>query len=179
MAVMEHPDGAWPWDQWRGVCLREARRLSQTAADAEDAVQEAFARAWRKRDQCREPDAALCWILQITRNEAHRLRSAGAGQDRRADRLVELRETRLVEEPHDGPAIDRVDVRRALENLTEHERSLILLRYAADLTQEASARALGIPEGTAKFRLHRTRMQLREMLTADDRQDQTRPVKSC
>ena len=169
MAVFEEAGACWRWDLWRGICLREARRLVGTPADAEDAVQEAFVRAWRKRAQCRDPDAALAWLLQITRHEAHRVRAARAGQQRRADRLVELGEARTVAEPHDRSTIQRVDVRRALAGLAQRERDLLLLRYAADLTQHASAQALGIPDGTAKFQLHRTRARLREVLAADDR----------
>lgn len=58
----------------------------------------------------------------------------------------------------------RLDLRRALDGLPEQDRSLLELRYGEDLTQESAARRLGIPEGTAKVRLHRLRKQLRGAL---------------
>src|SRR5881275_805078 len=68
------PDPAlWQWDSARQRCVREARRILGNTEDAEEAVQEAFVRAWRKRDACRTPRAPLPWLLQITRNEAMRL----------------------------------------------------------------------------------------------------------
>src|SRR2546430_15511368 len=68
------PDPAlWQWDSARERCLREARRILGNRDDAEEAVQEALIRAWRKRAACRTPAAPLPWLLQITRNEAMRL----------------------------------------------------------------------------------------------------------
>src|SRR5256714_2456768 len=67
----EHPP--WQWALARQRCLREARRILRNRDDAEEAVQEAMARAWRKRAACRTPSAPLPWLLQITRNEAMRL----------------------------------------------------------------------------------------------------------
>src|SRR5256885_7155960 len=67
----EHPP--WQWAAARQRCLREARRILRNRDDAEEAVQEAMARAWRGRAACRTPAAPLPWLLQITRNEAIRL----------------------------------------------------------------------------------------------------------
>ena len=49
----------------------------------------------------------------------------------------------------------------ALELLSDRDRQLLELRYTEDLTQQAIARRLGIPEGTVKVRLHRARDKLR------------------
>src|SRR5437868_6030023 len=62
----------WQWELSRQRCLREAWRILRNRDDAEEAVQEALARAWRKRAACRTPWAPLPWLLQITRNEAMR-----------------------------------------------------------------------------------------------------------
>jgi RNA polymerase sigma-70 factor, ECF subfamily len=99
-------------------------------------------------------------MLTITRNEALR-------------RLAKRRET-LLEEPNDAlggrpwPELERVpmrlDLERAMAGLSEDERLLLDLRYHEDLTQEAVAERLSIPEGTVKVRLHRLRHRLRETL---------------
>lgn len=99
-------------------------------------------------------------MLTITRNEALR-------------RLGKRRET-LIEEPseqlggHWSAELERVplrlDVERAMAALSADERLLLDLRYQEDLTQEAVAERLSIPEGTVKVRLHRLRHRLRETL---------------
>ena len=57
-----------------------------------------------------------------------------------------------------------VDVRRALAELSEGDRRLLLARYWADMTQREVADLLGMPDGTAKVRLHRLRARLRPTL---------------
>ena len=147
----------WDWDRLRRQCEREARRLLVDSHDAEDAVQEAMARAWRRRDRCRSPEAPLPWFLQITRNEAFRV----------------MAKRRSVDERHWEPAsapleIDRlvlkVDVHRALARLPGRDRALASLRYEEDLAHSRIAALLGTAEGTIRVRLHRLRRKLRREL---------------
>jgi RNA polymerase sigma-70 factor, ECF subfamily len=154
---------SWPWDLARQRCLREARRILRNRDDAEEAVQEALARAWRGRATCRTPATPIPWLLKITRNEAIRL----AARRRRR----ELAEVHLVldeparDEPASDTAIERtltaIATKQALGALGPDERKLIRLRYVYDLTQGQVAEALGVPEGTVKVRLHRARARLR------------------
>ena len=117
-------------------------------------------RAWSRRGSCQSPHAPIPWCLQITRNEAFRRlgRPALAGDHALAD----LPDRRASDEP--DRVIDRVDVRRALARLAPDERVLIALRYSCDWSQPEIARALDIPEGTAKVRLHRVRKRLGTMI---------------
>lgn len=150
----------WDWERFSARCLREARRYLRTDADAQEAAQEALLRAWRNRSSCANPSDPLPWMLTITRNEALR-------------RLAKRKET-LLEEPGEqlggswSPELERVplrlDLERAMAGLSDDERMLLDLRYQEDLTQEAVAERLSIPEGTVKVRLHRLRHRLRETL---------------
>jgi RNA polymerase sigma-70 factor, ECF subfamily len=151
----------WDWAGLRSRCLREARRVLP-GAEAEEAVQEALIRAWTRRDACRTPEAPLPWMLEITRNEARRL------LQRRARRLRQARaEPAPLEEGEDDRltgATTRVTVEQALARLQGADQDVLRLRYADDLTQAEVARRLGVPEGTAKVRLHRARRRLRTLL---------------
>jgi RNA polymerase sigma-70 factor (ECF subfamily) len=143
--------------------LREARRILGNREDAEEAVQEAFVRAWRKQGSCRTPAAPLPWLLQITRNEAMRL--ADRRRRRQASEIPEA-EPEEVFDPATGEspldrALTSVATEQALSILGPDERNLIRLRYVEDLTQGQMAAALGVPEGTVKVRLHRARARLR------------------
>jgi RNA polymerase sigma factor (sigma-70 family) len=62
--------------------------------------------------------------------------------------------------------VERADLHAALNRLDERDRLLIELRYTEDLTQEAIASRLGIPDGTVKVRLHRVRHKLRREMGA-------------
>jgi RNA polymerase sigma factor (sigma-70 family) len=62
--------------------------------------------------------------------------------------------------------VERADLHAALNSLSERDRKLIELRYEEDLTQEAIAKRLGVPDGTIKVRLHRVRHRLREEMDA-------------
>ena len=57
--------------------------------------------------------------------------------------------------------VERADLRAALDHLNDRDRKLLEMRYQEDLTQAEIAAKLGIPEGTAKVRLHRARDRLR------------------
>jgi RNA polymerase sigma-70 factor, ECF subfamily len=166
LAQRENPGrdpGLWEWEAARSRCVREARRILGDREDAEEAVQEAFVRAWRKRASCRTPAAPIPWLVQITRNEAMRL--AARRSRRRASEIPDA-------EPEAAPApgafeaplertLNSVATEQALKALREDERRLLRLRYEEDLTQGQVAAALGVPEGTVKVRLHRVRARLR------------------
>lgn len=146
------------------MCEREARRLVRCRADADEVAQEALTRAWAKRGTCRAADDPAGWVLQITRNEAWRLMSQR--------RLRATRELCVGDDvPHAVEAsghetvIRRLDLARALQALGPDDRCLVGARYVLDLTQPSVARLLGIPDGTAKVRLHRIRKQLRDTLS--------------
>lgn len=150
----------WEWDAARTRCLREARRILRDCDDAEEAVQEAFIRAWRNQESCRTPATPLPWLVQITRNES--LRLAARRQRRQASEIPEEAPERLAATES---ALDRmlesVATQQALNVLRPDEQALIHLRYVEDLTQGQVAARLGLPEGTVKVRLHRVRARLR------------------
>jgi RNA polymerase sigma-70 factor, ECF subfamily len=159
-ATAEH----WDWSVIRMRCRAEALRILRRPHDAEDAVQEALARAWRSRHACRNPEAPIPWCLQITRNEAIRL--IGRGRPRDSDEPFD--EDGHVEDASAGQerlrVLLRVDIGRALENLPPHERQLIALRYLHDYSHSEIANVLEIPEATARVRLHRVHKRLETLL---------------
>jgi RNA polymerase sigma-70 factor (ECF subfamily) len=152
----EEPEG-WDWGCVRTTCWEEARRVLGPSAAADDAAQEAAIKAWRHHASCRTPEHPRPWLAAIARREALRLRGPPH---------TESLET--AAEPY-APATDAraalvVDVRRAVAELSEGDRRLLLARYWADLSQPDVANLLGMPAGTAKVRLHRLRASLRPTL---------------
>ena len=159
---MAPESASWSWAHLRSVGFREAHRLLGDPHDAEDAAQEAAIRAWRQQRACRRRDDPQPWMRQIARREALRLvarRHEASALDEDAPVLAAGAGAEAVH--------TRVDVGRALNALSAGDRNVLLARYGLDMTQSAVAAALGIPEGTAKVRLHRARSKLRSELAED------------
>jgi RNA polymerase sigma-70 factor, ECF subfamily len=137
------------------------------AAEADDAVQEAFVKAYRALDRFREGSPFRPWLLRIVANEArNRRRSAG----RRANLALRVVEDR----PADGAAPSpeeavlvherRAALAAAIARLREEDRLVVTCRYLLDLSEAETAATLGIPTGTAKSRLARALVRLRVLL---------------
>jgi RNA polymerase sigma-70 factor, ECF subfamily len=148
------------WDAVAARCLREARRVA-APDDAADIAQEAMIRAWRSLRDGLVPDHPGAWLRTIVRREAFRLHERTAA-------AVSLDEHGDIDDRTAAGHLEmlplQVDVRRAVRSLTPQDRKLLALRYVDDLTQPDVAIALGIPEGTAKVRLHRARGRLQQVL---------------
>jgi RNA polymerase sigma-70 factor (ECF subfamily) len=153
----------WDWNAAISHCRKQARALLGSCPEADDAAQEALLRAWRARLSCRNAAARNAWLAQITRREVFRLVTREA--DTRRDAI-------LGEAPDRSSTIDerleavedRADLVRALDGLSGVDRRLVSLRYQHDMTYKSAAEALGMPEGTAKVRLHRIHKKLSSAL---------------
>jgi RNA polymerase sigma factor (sigma-70 family) len=146
------------------VAFRAAYLVTGSAAEAEDAAQEGFVKAWQALPRFREGAPFRPWLLAIVTNEARNRR-------RRAGRQAALALRAFEPEPP-GPeetATERADRERLLQivgGLSEEHRLVIGYRYFLDLSEEETAEALGIPRGTVKSRLARALARLREQLEA-------------
>jgi RNA polymerase sigma factor (sigma-70 family) len=146
------------------VAFRAAYLVTGSAAEAEDAAQEGFVKAWQALPRFREGAPFRPWLLAIVTNEARNRR-------RRAGRQAALALRAFEPEPA-GPeetATERADRERLLQivgGLSEEHRLVIGYRYFLDLSEEETAEALGIPRGTVKSRLARALARLREQLEA-------------
>jgi RNA polymerase sigma-70 factor (ECF subfamily) len=146
------------WDALRRTACNAARWLPSAAV--EDAAQEALIRAWRSWERGGPPESPVAWMTTIARREAVRWKTGPNG----------LSWASTLAEPPEAPAtapdpVASLDVRHALARLPARDRTLVLLRYRADLTQAQIAELTGMPEGTVKVRLHRARKRLRSQLS--------------
>ena len=124
-----------------------------SAQDREDAVQEALARAWRKRGQLREEGYLQTWLVRILLNVCHDMQ-------RRGQRMVPTAE---IELPVQDTSPDGA-LREALLALPEKYRLPILLYYLEGYSLRQVAQMLRVPENTVKTRLSRGRQRLKERL---------------
>jgi len=155
----------------QGIAFRTAYVLAGGAAEAEDAAQEAFVKAYRALGRFRPGAPFRPWLLRIVANEArNRRRSAG----RRATLAL-----RAAEEGSSGGAAPspegallagerREQLLAAVNSLREEERLVIACRYFLELTEEETAAALDVRQGTVKSRASRALARLREELGGAD-----------
>jgi RNA polymerase sigma-70 factor (ECF subfamily) len=147
------------------IAFRTAYLITRNAADAEDAAQDAFVKAYRALHRFRRGAPLRPWLLRIVANEArNRRRSAG-----RRDALV-LRAA--AEAPSggaapspEGQAIAADERRRLLslvEALPEDQRLVVACRTFLDLSEQETAAVLDIRQGTVKSRFSRALDRLRE-----------------
>ncbi len=154
----------------QGIAFRTAYLVAGNAADAEDAAQEAFVKAYRALGRFRRGAPFRPWLLQIVANEArNRRRSAG----RRA-RLALRTQAELGASGGAAPSPEatllgterRETLLAAVNELREEERLVVACRYFLDLSEAETAAALGIRKGTVKSRLSRALDRLRIQLEA-------------
>ena len=159
------------------LLFRAARAILRDDAEAEDAVQEAWLRAYRALDGFRGEAKLSSWLVRIVVNESlGRLRKRA----RRAE-VVPLhggagegeREPEVAMHEDDGPEhlTGRGEIRRLLEAkidaLPEAFRVVFVLRAVQELSVEEAAAALQIPEATVRTRFFRARSLLREALSQE------------
>jgi len=138
-----------------------ALNMLGNVSDAEDAVQEAFLRAYRGRDGFRQGATLFTWVTRILINTCH-----DVGR-RRATRRGEgaLDEEELGSAPGlRSPAGDhpmRLTLQRAVGELAPMYREVFLLCEVEGYTHREVAAIMDIPEGTSKARLFEARRQLR------------------
>jgi RNA polymerase sigma-70 factor (ECF subfamily) len=139
---------------------RVAYVITGDSALTADALQSAWAIAWRRLPQLRDPARLRPWLVAIAANEARSI-------IRRAHRRVVTPIPMGIELPG-GPdpadSISMFDLSRVLANLSPDDRRLLALRFVAELNSEEIARELGISASGARSRLERLLKKLRQEL---------------
>jgi RNA polymerase sigma-70 factor (ECF subfamily) len=154
-------------EEHQTLAFRTAYLVTGSAADAEEAVQDAFVKAFAALGRFRPGAPFRPWVLRIVANEArNRRRSAG-----RRERLA----LRVAEDPLSGGAVpspeaalleseQRAQLLEAVNGLREEDRLVIACRYFLELSEEETAAALDWRRGTVKSRLSRALERLRERM---------------
>ena len=150
--------------RYQQMAFRTALVITGSAADAEDAAQEGFVKAYRALGRFRAGADPRPWLLRIVANEArNRIRSS----QRRHGLELRLAEGFRPGDAAPSPeaaavaAEDRQRLLNLVNALGEEDRRVIASRYFLELSGEETAAALGIPEGTVKSRLSRALTRLR------------------
>lgn len=152
------------------LAFRAAYLITRDAQEAADAAQDAFVRAYRGLNTFRAGEPFRPWLLRIVTNQALNRIQANKRRWQMKERYGQAES-----EQHGTPDVmDRLAMSEqnarlmlAVRRLKPDEQALITLRYLMELPEAEVARALDIPQGTVKSRLHRTLAKLREMIRSE------------
>jgi RNA polymerase sigma-70 factor, ECF subfamily len=156
-------------------CYRLAWSILSNEADAADATQDALVSAWRQLPRLRDTAAFDGWLNRIVANAAlmarrHRVRlrevtvgPAYPGDDARPPEPQQ--DTNARTEADD--VVDSDAIARAFDRLRPKDRMILVLHHVEERPVAEIARSLGIPVGTAKWRLHAARTALEKAMEAE------------
>lgn len=163
--------------RYNRLLFRTARSILKNDDDTQDAVQEAYLKAWRALAGFRADAKLSTWLTRIVVNEAlGRLRQQGGlvvPMNSAIDAEGEPVEAPMPSDPDDQPEreVMRAQVRKQIEaridTLPDQFRTVFMLRGVEELSVEEVAEVLAIPQATVRSRFFRARGLLREGLARD------------
>ncbi|HSK26792.1 MAG TPA: SigE family RNA polymerase sigma factor [Jiangellales bacterium] len=144
--------------------LQQMYAMTGNLSDAQDCVQEAYARAWQHWRTVRDADDPAAWVRTVAwRIAASRWRKAKGG--------LRALARHGTPDHHAEPSPDNVALVSALRRIPEAQRRAVVLHHLAGLSVEEVARETGAPSGTVKARLSRGRAALAELLRDEPREE--------
>lgn len=158
-------------ERYRDRYARYALHMLGNREDAEEALQDAFTRAYRSLPRCEDPDRFGAWLFRILVN---RCRTMGARRGRRSRTFVsdDLALHEAAEEHPADRSAWREEIERALSRLRPEQREAFLLKYVEDMGYDEMSELTGVGVSALKMRVMRACDRLRELLSdvRDDRE---------
>ena len=155
------------YERHAGVVLAVCRRCS-SLADAEDAMQDTFLRAYRKLDQLSRPEGFRPWLYAIARRVCAERRRTTQRRRQRETRAVRQNAAALPEPVPPADVLERAEdldrLTLALDHLPEPERLAIHLYYLDPEPVSAARDALGVSRSGFYKLLHRARRRLASLM---------------
>jgi RNA polymerase sigma-70 factor, ECF subfamily len=151
-------------ERYRDRYARYALHMLGNREDAEEALQDAFARAYRSLGRCDDPERFAAWLFRILMN---RCRTIAARRGRRSQTFV-VDENALMEAAVEHPAERgawREEIDRALQRLRPEQREAFLLKYVEELGYDEMSQLTGVGVSALKMRVLRACDRLRELLS--------------
>jgi RNA polymerase sigma-70 factor (sigma-E family) len=158
VTVERDHDVALLWRERYPALVRLAYLIVGDAGLAEEITQDAFIRVWRSWGRIRKEEAAAAYaratVVNLARNSLRRRVLEARHRVARSDDVAEV-------------PLERLDYLRAVRSLPARQRACVALRYYEDLSEQETARLLGISIGTVKSQTHKALRRLQELLGGD------------
>jgi RNA polymerase sigma-70 factor (ECF subfamily) len=156
-------------------CYRLAFSILSNEADAADATQDALVSAWRQLPRLRDTAAFDGWLNRIVANAALMARRRRVRRREVSGRPADPGGERSQPEPRQDlhartqmdEMVDNDAIGRAFDRLRPQDRMILVLHHVEERPVAEIAQSLGIPVGTAKWRLHAARTALEKAMEAE------------
>jgi RNA polymerase sigma-70 factor (ECF subfamily) len=155
-------------EKYERVAFRTAFLLTRDAGDAEEAVQDAFLKAYRALGRFHRGAPFKPWIMRIVANEAKNRRRSRVRHRAIADRALSDLDLYAAARGAEATVLaddERRSLVAALDALSEQHRDVVVSRYLLGLSEAETAEMLGLPPGTVKSRLARALERLALLTT--------------
>jgi RNA polymerase sigma factor (sigma-70 family) len=155
--------------RYRDLAFRTAWLVTRSSADAEEAAQEAFVKAYYALPRFKPGSPFKPWLLRIVVNEAKNRGRSARRREALALRAAAVISGDAVPSPEAAALVheERVELLAAVDRLSERDRLVIAYRYFFELTEAEMAQALDCRPGTVKSRLARATARLRAELEGE------------
>jgi RNA polymerase sigma factor (sigma-70 family) len=153
------------------LAFRTAYLITGNVAEAEDAAQEAFVKAYRALGRFRAGAPFRPWLLSIVANEARNRRKSAGRRASLALRAATEGPSGSADPSPEAAAVAserRAELLGALGTLREEDRLAVACRYFLGLSEAETADALGCARGTVKSRVSRAIGRLRERMAKEE-----------
>jgi len=149
------------------VVYLTARRMLPGHADADEAAQIAFVRAWRALERFRGESSLRTWLVRIVLNVAKTMRTSSRPTE-------ELPDSERLVDPAEGSeqrlrrAQSRRRVREAVARLPPRQREAVTLKVFSEMTYKEVANVMELSEGAVKAHLHQATSNLRGLMASSE-----------
>lgn len=147
------------YESTKDACLRAVVAGGTDRAAAEDAVAEAYARAWASWPTVSRHPAPAAWVVRVALNHH-------VSRWRRSRRETALADIHAQPSRYDPVPPERDDLLKAVRELPGRQREVVALRVFLDLDTAQTAEVLGIAPGTVTAHMHRAMTALRSAVPA-------------
>ena len=146
------------YDKYSALIYRLAFQYTLNKATAEDITQDVFIKLFVNNKRFANDEHEKAWIIRVTINHCKNIL-----QSKNNSHLQWL-DTEHIDEHFENRSIEKIDIQQSIKDLSQNERTIILLYYYEDLTTKQISKYLKMNENTVKSHLKRAKIKLKNNL---------------
>ncbi len=146
------------YDKYSALIYRLAFQYTLNKATAEDITQDVFIKLFVNNKRFANDEHEKAWIIRVTINHCKNILQS------KNNSHLQLLDTEHIDEHFENRSIEKIDIQQSIKDLSQNERTIILLYYYEDLTTKQISKYLKMNENTVKSHLKRAKIKLKNNL---------------
>lgn len=146
------------YDKYSALIYRLAFQYTLNKATAEDITQDVFIKLFVNNKRFANDEHEKAWIIRVTINHCKNILQS------KNNSHLQLLDTEHIDEHFENRSIEKIDIQQSIKDLSQNERTIILLYYYEDLTRKQISKYLKMNENTVKSHLKRAKIKLKNNL---------------